>query len=613
MIAHQPEAVRSTVLGPIFAREFVTVPRSERHYTARAVALGGLWTLGLTAWLAASALGPSMTLGESARFGRLLFQIFSFVTLVLCAFFAALTAAGAVAREKDRRTFLLLLLSDLRDSEIVVGKMLGSLLPILLLLLGVLPLFALLVLLGGIRPEQTIQVWFVLLTSSLVASSLGAAVAFWRDKTYQSLAFAVLGVVFYLCMTRAIATIGSAVVPGSDWPRLLAWIDPIAAVQWTIDQTPESVEAFPAAIGFSVSAVALTMLLNGISILRLRVWNPGREAIQQRETKEDAELEGVARADAHAAPGRPREVWANPVLWREVMTRAYGRRPFLVKALYGVVVGLIIYSALSAVGRDRVPFEAAYGMLPVAFLSFLLVAAQAVTSVTAERDLGALDLLLVTDLSPREFIFGKLLGVVWNIKEFLVPPIVLAVVYALWGRLANSPAGQPELLGPMNREALVAVILGIITLMAFVLIFGVFIALRVAHSRQAILQTLGTIFFLSVGTCVCIYLILINGGTFEYQFLSFGLFLVAGIGGLLWVLSGDLPSPALTLASVILPLAVFYSVTNVLVAKPGSTESTPPLVPLLVILVGFGFSITAMLVPLLSEFDIALGRTRVAD
>ena len=48
---------------------------------------------------------------------------------------------------------------------------------------------------------------------------------------------------------------------------------------------------------------------------------------------------------------------------------------------------------------------------------------------------------------------------------------------------------------------------------------------------------------------------------------------------------------------------------NVLVGKPGSKETADPLVPALVIGVAFGFAITAMLVPLLSEFDVAMGRT----
>ena len=123
------------MLGPIFNREFLTVPRRWRHYVTRVAYLGTLWVIGMTAWLATSAGCGRPTLGETARFGPLLFQVLTFVQLALFLFFAALSAASAVAQEKDRRTFLLLLMTDLRNDEIVLGKLLGSLLPIGLLLL----------------------------------------------------------------------------------------------------------------------------------------------------------------------------------------------------------------------------------------------------------------------------------------------------------------------------------------------------------------------------------------------------------------------------------------------------------------------------------------------
>ena len=75
------------------------------------------------------------------------------------------------------------------------------------------------------------------------------------------------------------------------------------------------------------------------------------------------------------------------------------------------------------------------------------------------------------------------------------------------------------------------------------------------------------------------------------------------------MLSADRPSGALTLASFLDPPAVFYAVTTILIAKPGSEESGDPLVPFLVVGSAFGFTVAAMLVPLLSEFDVALGRT----
>ncbi len=43
---------------------------------------------------------------------------------------------------------------------------------------------------------------------------------------------------------------------------------------------------------------------------------------------------------------------------------------------------------------------------------------------------GALDLLLVTDLSPPEFLWGKVAGVAYVTKEMILAPMLLCV--ALW-------------------------------------------------------------------------------------------------------------------------------------------------------------------------------------
>src|SRR5262249_42221733 len=214
--------------------------------------------------------------------------------------------------------------------------------------------------------------------------------------------------------------------------------------------------------------------------------------------------------------------------------------------------------------------------------SLLLLSAQAVTAITSERDTGALDLLLVTDLSPREFIFGKLGGIAYNTLLYLLPPLLLAGAYAYLGLLATPPRGHPELLGPRNVEALVCLEGALLVLLAFAMMLGMHVALRTENSRTAVINTLGTVFFLSVGTLVCIYLIVINGGRFEYQWFSFIGFIIAGIGGLWWVLSGVRGSAALVLASWLCPIGVFYTVTNIVVARPGTEETSDPLIPFVV-------------------------------
>lgn len=649
------------MLGPIFLREVLTVPRRGGHFVLRAAYLGGLWVVAVTAWLATLGLTRTATLGDTARLGPLLFVVLTYVQLALFLFFSALACASAVAKEKDRRTFVLLLMTDLRNDEIVLGKVLGSLLPILVLQFAGVPVLVLLLLLGGIGLDQVVQAVLVMMATALAAGSLGGLIALWREKTFQSLALTTLCLVFYLLLVR-----GLPYAPGIAPDTAAAaqrWLEPFLALQTAHQPEVEAQAGLAPAYGFTLTMLGVSVLLNLFGVWRLRVWNPSGEPIMQRERPEDAvdrekglsdPAEAEKRANVHAAPGVTREVTGNPVLWREVFTRAYGRRPALIKAAYFVVLGLICLSAFTALyptearlgglGEDRKgdtrplgvvraravpqgtsyelfgavtvtvgprvndPFAAAYGLLPVAVLSLLLVTAQAATAITSERDTGALDLLLVTDLSAGEFIYGKLLGIAWNTKEYLLPPLFLAAIYGLVGVLARPPKDSPELAATMNATAMVCVIGAVLVLLAFSAVLGLHVALRTPNSQVAILHALSTIFFLTVGTLVCIALILINR-RFEYQWGSFVFFLIAGVGGLWYVLSGDRPSAALTWASWFCPLAVLYAVMNVLVARPGSEETADPLTPFVVIAASFGFAIAAMLVPLVSEFDVAMGRT----
>lgn len=601
------------MLGPIFAREALTVPRRSRHYLLRAAYLGALFILLVTLWQTAIGWEHPATLGDQGRFGLRGFALLAYVQLTLLLFFAALAAASAVALEKDRRTFLLLLLTDLRGSEIVLGKLLGSLLQIGAFLVGSVPILALLGLLGGIEPGQVIDATLVLATTALAAGSLGALVALWREKTFQALALTVLFLVLYLCLVEALGLLpgleglltgAPQFFDAATLARVQTWLNPYLALQAVIHPVPTA--GVSSAHGFAAAMLGLSAVLNAWGVWKLRAWNPSGEPIMQREAPEGEDEDVKDRARAHAAPGPVRAVWHNPILWREVRTRGYGRRPLLVKTAYFLVVGLICWYALFL--QEPRPWAAAFGLVPVAILSLLLISAQAVTSITSERDLGSLDLLMVTDLSPREFIFGKVLGIVYNTKEYILPPLILTVVYACRGQLATPPAGHPEMLVWRNIESASCVLAVLLILMAFTVVLGIHIALRTDNSRLAVINTLGTVFFLSVGTLICIYLILING-RFEYQWFSFSGFVVAGVGGLWWVLAGDRPSTALALASWACPIAVFYSVTNLLIGKPGTLETSNPIIPFLVTGSAFGFTLAAMLVPLLSEFDVAVGRT----
>jgi ABC-type Na+ efflux pump permease subunit len=589
------------MLGPIFNREVLTVPRRSRHYTARALYLLILWVLTVTAWQAtfgALGLGVGVSQGDLAYFGALIFQVLSFLELTLVMFFAALFAASAITLEKDRRTFILLLLTDLSNAEIVLGKLFGNLLHILTLVVCAIPVLALTILLGGVAGQQVILASVVLVASAVAAGSLGALIALWRDKTFQTLAMTVLALVLYLLLAEALAA-----VPGLE--GLAPVVNPFRTLQSVIDQDVTTAEGLPPVAGFTALMLAVSAGLNGLGLWKLRVWNPSGEPIIQRDAPDEAEKEAMEKAAAvarniHAAPGQARPVWPNPILWREVATRAYGARGLLIKLGYLAVVGLICYAAVATLpppGRaDR--YLLALGLVPVVQLSLLLLNAQAVTAITTERDLKALELLLVTDLRPPELLFGKLGGILWNTKEIVLPPLLLV--------------GWFMLRGYVGVETGFYLLISLVVLIAFTATLGVHIGLRMVNTRVAIGQSLGTVFFLFLGTLLAIYLILVSG-RFEGQWTSFLAFLAIGIGGLWFVLGGRSPSGAIRIAAIACPLAMFYVVLSAVIGNPRTGQAGDPLPPFLLLTGSFGFTVAAMLVPLLSEFEVALGYKAPVD
>src|SRR4051794_17435969 len=236
-----------------------------------------------TAWQVLIGFREVQEFGVIARFGGMLFEIFVLVQLTLMLFFAPLAAATAVAHEKDRRTFVLLLMTDLSDTEIVLGKLAASLIQIVTFLAAAAPVFFLCMLLGGVAPEQILDALGVTAAAGLAGGALGLLVALWRDRTFQSLALTVLLMVLALA---GVETLGVA-FPGAHvlGVPLATALNPYRAVLAIIDPAHVNIGDLNrpslAFIGLSL-AMAVALLIFGV--LMLRIWNPGRnEPREQRE------------------------------------------------------------------------------------------------------------------------------------------------------------------------------------------------------------------------------------------------------------------------------------------------------------------------------------------
>jgi len=544
-----------------------------------------------TAWLIVTGTQLIRDVADMAQFGAILFQLLASLQLALGVFFAALLAASGAAQEKDRRTMVLLLLTRLTNSELVLGRLLASLLGVFTLLAAAFPLFMLCTLFGGIAPEQIARVFAVTLLGVLACGSLGSTLALWREKTFQTLAMTVLVLVLWLGAWEAVAA-------GALGQRWLG----ISTQTWAVGMSPwqailEAARPFAhrdPALGFLgtplnlfyLLAGLLTLALNGAAIVRVRAWNTARDD-QLPAAAEDAATEKAAR------PAHNRRVWDNPVIWREIRTWAYGRKMLIIRLAYLLLFALAVGNFVLRVQGDPAATrsDVLAAVVPLLLLSLVLVNAQAVTAITSERDARALDLLLVTDLTPMEIVFGKLGGVFYNTKEMVLLPT------AFCAYLAGA--------GYLGLEDLCYVILGLAVLYAFAAMLGIHAGITYPNSRSAIATSLGTMFFLFLGIATCMRMMISFSGSFQAQLQPFLAFMIGGGIGLYVALGARNPSTAIGVASFACPFATFYAIASFWLDYTLSV--------FLVTVAAYGFATAAMLIPAIYEFDVATGRTTIGE
>jgi len=601
------------MLGPIFEREVVVLPRRAKHFFGRWVYAIALFSLICTAWLLLTGIQPVRNVGDFARFGTLIFQFLAPLQLLVLSFMAAIAAANVVAHEKDRRTMDLLLLTSLSNAQVVVGKIAGGLMPVWNWFFSGLPVAMLVPLLGGATVEQVVQCQLLTAAAILASGALGATMAFWREKTFQAIALTLLVIVLWLALGEVVAGGWIAMIPA----EAARWLSPARAI-WSLCQPmPEAGPwrsldwlgaGAPATLVLLIQAAAMT----AISWLFLRIWNPSRQARPVAAQDDASALAATEQAEAEAA-GQPnrvlawkarraRAVWNWPILWREVRTWAYGRKVLIVRLAYLLLFALTAVALQqliqdgTALGRSRLSdslIPAAAGPLaPLGILSLVMINALAVNSITNERDGQALDFLLMTEITPWEFILSKLLGAFYVAKEMILLP--MALVGWLWWK------------GGMSAENLWFTLGGWLVMVVFVIMLGIHCGMIYSRSRTAIGVSLGTVFFLFLGIITCMLIMISFRGSFGRQLAPFLAIILGGGTGLFMALGHRNPSPAIALATFGLPFLTFFAITSFILRNQELTVFS-------VVTTTYAFATAAMLIPAISEFDFATGRTRLQE
>lgn len=440
--------------NPILVRVVNGASQRVRHLWLRAgylivlliVVLGVLWY---------HMAGKSASLSELAKGASQTFAWASFAQLLLMCFLAPVFTASAITQEKDARTFNILLSTPLSNAQIVLGSLMSRLYFVIMLLIAGLPIFLMTMVYGGVTTRQIIESFALAASTAILTGALAIFVAMLGVGTRRTIFSFYLLIALYLLAVYMLGLWSATwveIAPPNIEGRKMSWltaVHPFLALDVALNRVPSPdpglvsgygplarrALAYPSAVYVTWTTLASVVLVL-ISMFFVR-----RGAKLGEPTLWTTLSSYLRRSPSSNRTRPPRNVWANPVAWREAKTKAAsGGLLRWVVVGSGIAASILIFVSYvqGTLPRTSVP-EWLAGLTIIQFALALLIATNtAATSMTKEREARTMDLLMSTPLTSRYILWGKLRGLVSFAAPLLVSPMVVILFFGAYDLLRST-------------------------------------------------------------------------------------------------------------------------------------------------------------------------------
>lgn len=459
-----PEGRKPSLLqNPILERELRSRWRRPLTYIvlfAYAAVLSWVaWQLSGTAIEQSSQLAEGYGADTAVKMpGVVLFER-SVVAQVLVALWAsAMLCAPVIARERELKMLPELILANLSATQIVRGKWLATLGFAAVLLVIPLPLQALAFLMGGVSPSD----WVGAAILQIAAMVLGSAMGLWCSAITERVARAMgaacvgalllsipLGFGLAKLSQGPLLTLGLAGVCVLLAAPLLAGARnaleslPLESMRPAAIDLPSSPAAAPAQVSkASHAAPSISALFEGerpSAPASGRSW--GEEAARDKAASASAGEPSVergpeARRESWVFPLLRAVGWHNPIVWRELRVRL--RQPFFdVSTLLSIALCLLVLPVLGATLFASHRSDIASVVLPFWLLCGVACALSAAQGFTREREQRMLEGLLLSTLSARSIVIGKVAAPILLCLHAAALPVGLFASWSVLWSLMN--------------------------------------------------------------------------------------------------------------------------------------------------------------------------------
>jgi hypothetical protein len=465
---------------PLIERELRVGARRPGSYRVRFFAALSF----VIVWLA---LLLSDERSSSAMRSLHLFIAFGVLALGFCLLAGIFLTADCLSEEKREGTLGLLFLTNLKGYDVVLGKLASTSLQSIYGLLAIFPVLGLPLMMGGVTVGEFWRVVLVLVVTLLLSLSVGLFVSALSRESRQAMGGTLMGMLLL-----------GGVLPALWWMQLVLFkkstigglllLSPTHAFRIAFDSaysTRYGSSQFWICISI-LASLAFTFLALAALILPL-AWQEKKHASGERFPRPTLEL--VRRELARPLLDE------NPYLWLVSRDRKPRRHAW---AIFAVVCGIYFCFFITSLLRSNIPAFIAclftsYGLHQL-FKS--MVAAEATRQLNADRQSGALELLLVTPLTERQIIQGQKAALTQRFMGLgaVLCAVNLCLCAAVWLFPQRLQIGREDraiflelFLGGMLMLFLDYKILGTV---------GIWMALRAKRHNRAILATIGRVMFI---------------------------------------------------------------------------------------------------------------------
>lgn len=227
-----------TELNPVLLRELRGRLRTPRSYWLLCGALLLVAVIAILIYTAdyADSAGQSLF---NADAGHTVFLALIVTALISVTVIAPLMAASSIAGERERQTFELVLLTQLRPFDIVIGKIAATMAYCLLFVTALTPLMAMTFLIGGVDIGELVINYVIIMSGALLFTCVGV---YWSCRTHTAITATgyavatILAVLLVLPVFVVVVPVLFSATFGENpttWYHLALAIHPYAAMLFT--------------------------------------------------------------------------------------------------------------------------------------------------------------------------------------------------------------------------------------------------------------------------------------------------------------------------------------------------------------------------------------------